>query len=414
MIEDVEREGNVVPIEAAKKSRGAPKPTVATAISILANDSRWKNKIAWNELAQEIELDAPPWHIDDAETTARVKKIVSDVDIIRLQAWLIRNCDVTLARETVRDAAMVVAERRRVHPIRDWLRDLRWDGEKRVDGWLAAYVGAENGAYASNVGRWFLVGAVGRVMRPGCKLDTMPTFEGDQGAGKSTMLRVLFGDAWFSDTPLELQSKDRFVGLRGKWCVEFAELDSVGRSEIERVKNFLSSSVDSYRPPYGRGLVDVPRQAVFAGTTNRDDYLRDETGNRRFFPVRCGRIDLEGLHAAREQLWAEAFAIWESGGIWHPRPDELGDVVAEQGSRLSRDAWADEIATWLIGHPLNELTVSSVLRDVFALERAKWTMGDQARVARALKVLGWTRQRAPRGAGGVPRGWVYRRSAEMS
>jgi putative DNA primase/helicase len=377
---------------------------VANAISIFVRDPRWTDRIRFNDFAQAVEIEDPPWNADDRDAGPTTRRAWVDEDAVRAQAWLIREYQLSLGRETVRDAIAVVARRRVVHPVREWLSELRWDGQLRVDNWFEKYLGCPADAYTSRVGRWFLLGAIARIMRPGCKVDTMPVLEGQQGAGKSTALRTLFGEGWFTDTPLDLSSKDRFVGLQGTWCHEIAELDSFSRTDESRIKSFLSSPTDTFRPPYGRGVVTVPRQLVFAGTVNRDDYLRDETGNRRFFPVRCGRVDLEALGRDRDLIWAEAFAAFESGAVWWPVGDELAACAEEQAARVQQDPWQS-----IISHAVSiqtEVTVTQLLERHLNLEPGKIAQGDANRVAKILRLLGFRRVQRRTGAG---RQWVYER-----
>ena len=155
---------------------------------------------------------------------------------------------------TARDAVELIAKESIVHPVREYLQSLKWDKKPRVSGWLSAYLGADPNRLNTAIGKAWLVSAVARIFRPGCQADYCLSLEGMQGLGKSTVLRTLAGDDWFTDHVSDLASKDSRIELLGKWIVELAELGPVRRSENERVKQFLTARFDSYRPPYGRGL----------------------------------------------------------------------------------------------------------------------------------------------------------------
>jgi putative DNA primase/helicase len=221
--------------------------------------------------------------------------------------------EVPLTRASCADAVAAVADDNRFHPIREYLDGLAWDGTPRLATWLSTHLGAvvEPGcdkpearpAYIREVGRKWPIGAVARVYRPGCKVDAAPIFEGGQGIGKSQALAALVPcPEWFCDEISDLGTKDSAQDLRGKWIIELAELSAMRRGDIERTKAFMSRSTDHYRPSYGRRSQDFPRQCAFAGTTNADGYLGDETGNRRFWPVKVGAIDLDAIRRDREQL----------------------------------------------------------------------------------------------------------------
>jgi hypothetical protein len=208
-----------------------------------------------------------------------------------------------------------------------------WDGVGRLDHWLVDYFGVEDTEYARCVGRWWLISAVARVFKPGCKADHVLILEGLTGTFKSTAIATLVPRReWFSDTPFVIGDKDGFLSLAGRWIQELAELDSLTRSDPARSKAFFSSGIDSYRPRYGRSVVQVPRQCVFVGTVNPSGsgYLVDETGNRRFWPVTCRTLDLPNLAAARDQRWAEATAML--------RPHRLDVLVQQHGSHQIRVA----------------------------------------------------------------------------
>src|SRR5581483_7104435 len=191
-------------------------------------------------------------------------------------------------------AVQTAARDRPIHPVKAYLHALLWDGVQRVDTWLSAYLGAEDTEYARAVGSRWLISAVARIYRPGVKADCCLILEGPQGIKKSTALRTLAGE-YFTDELADLGSKDAALQIRGVWIVEISELDSLARSEIASIKAFMSRTADRFRPPFGKRVVECPRQCVFAGTVNHTEYLRDETGARRFWPVLCGTIDIEAL-----------------------------------------------------------------------------------------------------------------------
>ena len=242
---------------------------------------------------------------------------------------------------------MAVAKDATYHPVRDYLGGLTWDGKRRLKGFAQTYLGAEGSEYHDNICRCFFIGAVARIKVPGCKHDHMLILEGEQNEGKSTVAQRLF-DPWYTDDMAELGTKDSQMQIRGAWGVEVAELSSMTRGEVERVKAFVSRRTDRFRPSYGRHVIEVDRQAVFIGTTNADVYLKDETGGRRYWPLRCGRINLKAIADDRDQLWAEAVHRYEAGEAWWFKADH--DVIqarVEQSARYSEDPWQDGIAQYL-------------------------------------------------------------------
>ena len=234
-----------------------------------------------------------------------------------------------------------------------------------------------------------MIGAVARVMRPGCKLDTMVILEGRQGLQKSTSLKVLFGDEHTMEVKESPESKDFNQTMRGKWCLEFADLDTFSRAEVNRLKAQLSTQTDTYRASFGRRSADYPRQSIFVGTTNEDHYLRDPTGARRYWPVECRAIDLEGLANAREQLFAEALHRYRNGTPWHVI-DDPRQAEEMQEERYLSDAWEDYIIPWLdlITTP-RRVSVSMILEDVLQIDPSKQGKPEQTRVGNILRRAGY-------------------------
>lgn len=233
------------------------------------------------------------------------------------------------------------------HPVRDYLDGLEWDGQERLGEWLHAYAGAAPTQLNEAFGRAMLIAAVRRVRRPGVKFDTAVVFEGKQGAGKSRLLRALAGPEYFTDAlTVGEDAKSVIEKTSGAWIVEMAELEGIGKKEVQSVKAMLSRQSDRARLPYARTATDVPRQFILCGTVNDSHYLRDASGNRRFWPVRVGAIDVESLERDRDQLWAEA-AYWEAKGEPIELPRDLwGEAAREQEERTAVDPWFEDIAAW--------------------------------------------------------------------
>ena len=275
---------------------------------------------------------------------------------------------------------------------------------ERLDRWLTIYLSAQNTNYSRAVGARWLVSAVARIYRPGVKADCCLILEGPQGSRKSTALKTLAGP-YFTDELADLGTKDSVLQTRGVWIIELSELDTLNRSEVGRIKAFMSRTTDRFRPPYGKRLVESPRQCVFAGTVNHSNYLRDETGGRRFWPVACGSIDIDGLARDRDQLWAEAKARFDRGFLWWLETAELvQEAAAEQADRYEEDPWEELVARWIEDRP--SAAVGEVLSLCLDKPRAQWTQSDKNRVARCFQALGWERYRERQGA---RLEWRYRR-----
>ncbi len=406
---------------------GTPERNEANVIIALTSDIAFAGVLAFDDFSQEIVVRQPlPW--DDA--TGPFPRPWEDADDVRTAEWL-QLRGVNVAPLVVGRAVGAVAREHRIHPVRDWLEHLRWDGTPRIETWTSIYLGVAPTAFHHTVGALWLISAVARIFRPGVKADHMLILEGPQGARKSTAIKVLAGEDWFTDELPELGSKDAAIHMQGVWIVEIAELDAIGRAEVSRIKAFLTRTTDRFRPPYGRYTVEVPRQCVFAGTVNPDTYLRDETGNRRFWPLRCGTIDIAALARDRDQLWAEAVHRFREGAIWWlDDPALLAEAAAAQEARYQADAWDARIDRWLThdtrsvnrGHagwddwqdeeferpePIHDVSVGEILECALGIEPAKWTKGDQMRVGAWLKSRDWERYRSGAGA---TREWRYRRS----
>jgi predicted P-loop ATPase len=322
---------------------------------------------------------------------------VQDVDVGLVQEWLQRNELKRIGKDVVHQAVDMRAYEQSFHPVRDYLNSLQWDGRSRLATWLTFYLGAEEQPkeYLAVFGTIFFVGLVARVMKPGCKYDYMLVLEGEQGTKKSTACKII-GGPWFSDNLPDIRAagKDVSQHLNGKWLLEVAEMSSLDKADANALKSFITREQERYRPPYGRKEVIEPRQCGFIGTTNKSMYLRDETGARRFCPVKCGPvIDTEALSRDRDQLFAEAFALYQNGAQWWPTADfERQYAKPEQDARYEVDAWEEAIRDYLVGSVTT--TILEVARDALFVETPKLGTADQRRISAALERLGWRCKRS--------------------
>ena len=317
---------------------------------------------------------------------------VTDNDATALQERLQLAGMKKIGRDAVHAAIDLRAAECAFHPVRDYLNSLTWDGTPRLDTWLSCYIGVEPSDYAAGIGRMFVVAMVARIMRPGCKADYMLVLEGPQGARKSTACAIL-GGPWFSDSLPDIRDgKDVPQHIRDKWLVEVPEMSALDRAEASALKAFLTRQVEQYRPSYGRREVIEPRQCMFIGTTNKTAYLRDETGGRRFWPVRVGRIDTDALARDRDQLFAEAVHRWREGGAWWPDGAfEAEHIRPQQDARREPDAWEAAILGYVALQ--DRVTVLDIARGVLALETGRIGTADSRRIAAVLEEAGWERRR---------------------
>ena len=381
---------------------GTVKPVLANAITALRGAPEWAGVLTYNEFAHFTVLQKPaPWMKPDVEVSA---DWTPNDDTLTTE-WL-HHQGIFVSVDVTGQAVEAVAREHRFHPVRAYLKDLTWDGKHRLESWLPDYLGVDPSPYAAAVGSRWMISAVARVFEPGCKADCCLILEGEQGIRKSTALRVL-AQPWFTDEIADIGSKDAALQTRGVWVIEIAELDSMSRSDIGKIKAFMSRMTDRFRPPYGKRPIDSPRQCVFAGSVNHGTYLRDETGGRRFWPVKCEApvIDVDALAEVRDQLWAEATYLYFDGKPWWLDSVSLNrEAAEEQADRYEGDPWDELILEWA---DLREsVSIAEVLTNCLEKKKDMWTQWDRNRVARCLRAHGWTRYRV--GVRGS-RDWRYRR-----
>ena len=366
-------------------------PNIANVMTILRASPEWQGVFALDRFAGKVMLLAP---IPDAAgrrpNDFRSRPMI-DCDVIKAVEWFQQNDLPGIGKEAVADAMSSIGEERGFDPLEDKLRSLRWDGVGRLDTWLETYCGAtidgsQSAGYVRPVGRCWLISAVARALRPGCKVDTALVFAGPQGIGKSTAGRILAYD-WFSDGMPPIHTKDASDHLRGVWIVEFGEMATATRSDVEELKAYLTRTVERFRPAYGRLEIEYPRRNVFFGTSNRDAFLKDDTGGRRFWPVKVTAIDTDRLLADRDQLWAEAVHRFDLGERWHLTYQETEAAQVQQVAYAIRDEREDLLARKLAGR--SRVTALEAL-DLLHMDHEH---RNQLAIAGMLRRMGWEQGR---------------------
>lgn len=305
--------------------------------------------IAFNELRQGVaRTQETPWAAVQDQTNGDPW---TDTDDLKLRLYIENRYRVEMTAARALDAVSLAASKRIYNPIHDYLNALKWDRTPRLDGMLHRHMGVARNAYTEAVSRKFMCAAVARIFQPGIKFDHCLILEGGQGRGKSTFLKTLAVKAeWFGDDVPHLHGKEVIESNQGRWIIELSELQAFGKSEIEKIKAFMSRTSDRARLAYKRRAEDFPRQMVFAGTTNDNEYLKDDTGNRRFWPVKCNveRLNIPALEAEVDQLWAEAIIKWRAGEPLYLEDEEVETLAKqEQSARHIDDGLAGVITEWL-------------------------------------------------------------------
>lgn len=310
---------------------GLPQKTIDNILIVLENDPRLKGRFYHDDFANRPVISMPmPWEKESGNYKTREWR---DEDDAGLRHYMEKVYSIT-GKEKIYDAFAIYAMAHKRNKLREYLSGLAWDGILRLDTLLIDYFGAEDTVYTREAVRKALTAAVARVMRPGTKFDSMLILSGAQGIGKSTFFRIL-GKDWYSDSMGTFEGKDAAELIQGYWIVEAGELAGMNKSEMNAVKQFLSKTEDVYRMPYGKRTGAFPRASIIVGTTNDREFLRDRTGNRRFWPVDLGKRPVsksvfKQLPEETDQIWAEAFIRWQCGEKLYLEGDAADEAVRQQ------------------------------------------------------------------------------------
>jgi predicted P-loop ATPase len=371
-----------------KTEPGSPIPHNLNAALPLRYDPIFHGRIAWDELRRQITILRPLPFEQNAPCGWEDKHDI----------WYASWCQqegLNISVSTASQAARMVADTNSFHPVKQYLESLEWDGTPRINYWLHTYCGASDNPYTQAIGRKWLISAVARAMEPGCKVDHCLILEGKQGILKSSALGVL-GGKWYTDEVEDLSNKDAAQQVARVWIVEMGELSAMSRSEKNAVKAFLTRSIDQFRPAYGRHVLNLPRQCVFCGTTNQDQYLEDDTGNRRFWPVWCSQIEIDALKRDRDQIWAEAIAAYREGENWWIE-DTGVKLLAENEAveRMREDPWMESISKWVqdrLSIGTGSISIADALSLCLEKRESEWSRNDQMRVSSIYKLIGLKRK----------------------
>jgi len=368
----------------------------ANAEAILKFSDDWKNVIRFNAVTKKLEVHGGP-------IAKEMRKLSVDEYPTAINNWLCRAWDLRLSDSVVKAQIVKVAKENTYNPIQDYLNGLKWDGVSRIELMLEKYFGVteDDEQYVHNVSAHWMISIVARALNPGCKMDNVLVLEGEQGVKKSTALNVL-GGAYFTESHLDVLNKDILLTTSCNWIIELPELTTMMKSGVEALKGFFSKRTDQFRPPYGSSLQEYPRQCIFVGTTNNDRYLDDDTGNRRYWPVKCSGktdIDIAALKEDRDQLFAEAVARFKAGERWYFERSESGSVEAQAVKRMHA-LYVQEVWSWWIQLSLETrrekmrvLKVHEVASKALGITVDRLTHRIKIDVGRAMSLLGFQKTR---------------------
>ena len=383
---------------ARAKPLGKFYPNTANVYAQLTETERWSKVFAFDEFNNtEMIISKPPWQTGDPKYFK--PRPLKDTDYTQTQIWLQRNW-ANVSKNSVVDAVNAACETQIISPVRHYLEQLS-GSDFNIHNFFETYFGAvprdENERmYIQEASRVFLTQACARAVEAGCKADIVVVLEGKQGIGKSTGLRELFSPDWFKDSLPPMSHKDASDYIVGAWCIELAEMAYQKKAEIEQQKAFLSRQEEKYRPAYKRTSIVYKRRCVFVATTNREDWAVDETGNRRYLPIKTQNIDVAGLKRDRDMIWSAAYSEYIRTKRWWLQDHFLQYTHEQTELRREADLWAQFVQEHL-GHT-DEVTIKEAFELCFPQETIdgrtnpkQISQQDQRRMAKCLIAAGFER-----------------------
>ncbi len=359
---------------------------------LFEEDMNIMEMFCFNEFSEDVEFRKDPeW------ANASKGDILNDQDIIQLKYYITKTKDFEPSKQIIGDSCFLAARQHSYHPVKNYIESVQWDGVYRCDEWLINAAGCSDNEYVRMASSKFLIAAVARIYNPGCKFDHMLILEGSQGIGKSTLVENMAG-SWFLDTNFDHRDKDLIDSMRGVMIVEISELGGMNKKDIDWLKSFLSKKVDRVRLPYAARSKDFKRKCVFVGTYNpsgNNMYLRDDTGNRRFWPVECiGEINIAYVRDNRAQLWAEALVRFRKSEDYYIQDNVALEILAGiHEERELEGPMYSTIKEWLKSQVNGEVEMNDIIQQGLKINMAnrmpRDLLGVQTLIGITMKKLRW-------------------------
>ena len=391
----------------ARRATGEPSKDPGNLMLMLENLVDWKGVLAFDESKGKIIWRKNIPEVPGAASPdPRAGREIRDGDWIEVAHWFRMVRGVGFSKEAITDVLKHVAQRARFNSLADHITTLP-EGNGLLDDWLVRFCSADDTPYTRRVGRWWLISAIARALNPGCQADHVLVLEGAQGIGKTTIFRMLGGE-WYDGTVPRLDTNDGVLSFQGVWIRELSELAGLTRTDFNTVKAVITEKVDRFRPPYGHHFIEAPRRCVFCASVNPgEDYIKDQTGARRFWPVRVGAIDIMGFQKHRDALLGEAKRAFLDGEPWHPPQNDNAmqeSIQAVQAARQMSDPWTAIV----LAHAERGDQTPDSFYQALSIEPSKRTQSDANRIGKVLRAAGYERKKARNVLDGEYR-WVWRK-----
>ncbi|GEM70961.1 hypothetical protein SAQ01S_07270 [Sphingomonas aquatilis NBRC 16722] len=354
---------------------------------MLTHHDELAGHIRYNDFSLNIEVGNVPWR------NSSTPRPIRDEDYTHVREWMQRH-GLKPTQQEAREALVLAARQHSYHPIHDYLSGLKWDGTDRLEHWLTELLGVQSDPYTKLIAPKVLIGAVARIFDPGCQLDTVLVIEGDQGLLKSSAIKALFGPEHTRDaTDLFRQHNKMVLLMTGAWAIELAEFSAVLRADESTVKGLITTRTDSVVLPYARSSTNHDRQCIFIGTLNPDEsgYLKDRTGNRRYWPVFATAIRLDEIVKHRDQLWAEAVVRYQAQEPWWLDREQEKLAVEARETRNVIDPWSE-----ILRHRLRDMPTTDpmIAMGEIGIPNEKRNKETRDRVCRCLREIGFENKSA--------------------